>query len=96
MTKTTEIILFRLYFSFKKIIPRNTLKIGKMLVNAGFNPHFVSKGYSGIEKTNILVENKNMLEKVWGFSENRNSTQQNIFLTENKIINIKTFVLEFS
>ena len=27
-----------------------------MLVNAGFKPHFVSKGYSGIEKTNILVE----------------------------------------
>ena len=32
------------------------LKIGKMLIKAGYNPHFVSKGYAGIIKKNILVE----------------------------------------
>ena len=34
-----------------------SLKIGKMLIKAGYNPHFISKGYSGIVKNNTLVEN---------------------------------------
>ena len=29
-----------------------SLKIGKMLIKAGYSPHFVSKGYAGIEKNN--------------------------------------------
>ena len=33
-----------------------SLKIGKMLIKAGYRPHFVSKGYAGIEKNNALVE----------------------------------------
>ena len=33
-----------------------SLKIGKMLRQAGYSPHFVSKGYSGIEKNNTLVQ----------------------------------------
>jgi len=33
-----------------------SLKIGKMLIEAGYAPHFVSKGYAGIEKNNSLVE----------------------------------------
>ena len=33
-----------------------SLKIGKMLIKAGYSPHFVSKGYAGIEKNNSLVE----------------------------------------
>ena len=32
------------------------LKIGKILLKAGYNPHFISKGYAGIIKTNTLVE----------------------------------------
>jgi len=32
------------------------LKIGSMLKKAGYNPHFVSKGYGGIEKNNTLVK----------------------------------------
>ena len=32
------------------------LKIGKMLIKAGYSPHFVSKGYAGIIKTSTLVE----------------------------------------
>ena len=32
------------------------LKIGNMLFKAGYTPHFVSKGYSGIEKNNTLVK----------------------------------------
>ncbi len=31
------------------------LKIGKMLLKAGYSPHFVSKGYAGIEKNNTQV-----------------------------------------
>jgi len=31
------------------------LKIGNMLKKAGYNPHFVSKGYGGLEKNNTLV-----------------------------------------
>ena len=31
------------------------LKIGNMLKQAGYNPHFVSKGYGGLEKNNTLV-----------------------------------------
>ena len=34
-----------------------SLKIGKMLIEAGYHPHFVSKGYSGIIKNNTLIEN---------------------------------------
>ena len=33
-----------------------SLKIGKILIEAGYNPHFVSKGYAGIIKNNTLVE----------------------------------------
>ena len=33
-----------------------SLKIGKMLRQAGYSPHFVSKGYAGIEKNNTLVQ----------------------------------------
>tara|TARA_B100001123_G_C15237893_1_gene997920 strand:+ start:50 stop:1045 length:996 start_codon:yes stop_codon:yes gene_type:complete len=33
-----------------------SLKIGKMLIHAGYSPHFVSKGYAGIEKNNTLIE----------------------------------------
>lgn len=32
------------------------LKIGKILIKAGYKPHFISKGYAGIIKTNTLVE----------------------------------------
>ena len=32
------------------------LKIGNMLKKAGYNPHFVSKGYGGLEKNNTLVK----------------------------------------
>ena len=32
------------------------LKIGKMLTEAGYKPHFISKGYAGIIKSNTLVE----------------------------------------
>ena len=32
------------------------LKIGKILIEAGYKPHFISKGYAGIIKTNTLVE----------------------------------------
>ena len=32
------------------------LKIGNMLIKAGYNPHFVSKGYGGLEKNNTLVK----------------------------------------
>ncbi len=31
------------------------LKIGNMLIKAGYKPHFVSKGYGGLEKNNTLV-----------------------------------------
>ena len=33
-----------------------SLKIGKMLKKAGYSPHFVSKGYGGLEKNNTLVQ----------------------------------------
>lgn len=33
-----------------------SLKIGKILIEAGYTPHFVSKGYTGIIKNNTLVE----------------------------------------
>jgi len=33
-----------------------SLKIGKMLLKAGYLPHFVSKGYAGIEKNNTMVQ----------------------------------------
>ena len=32
------------------------LKIGNMLIKAGYKPHFVSKGYGGLEKNNTLVK----------------------------------------
>lgn len=32
------------------------LKIGKLLKLKGYNPHFVSKGYGGVEKNNNLVQ----------------------------------------
>jgi len=32
------------------------LKIGKMLKHRGYNPHFVSKGYGGLEKNNTLIQ----------------------------------------
>lgn len=32
------------------------LKIGSMLKEAGYNPHFVSKGYGGLERNNALVK----------------------------------------
>ena len=33
-----------------------SLKIGKMLSNAGYKPHFLSKGYAGLIKNSTLVE----------------------------------------
>ena len=33
-----------------------SLKIGKLLIKAGYKPHFISKGYAGLIKKNILVE----------------------------------------
>ena len=33
------------------------LKIGKLLKLQGYNPHFVSRGYGGLEKNNTLVKN---------------------------------------
>ncbi|PPR52918.1 MAG: Tetraacyldisaccharide 4'-kinase, partial [Alphaproteobacteria bacterium MarineAlpha5_Bin2] len=33
-----------------------SLKIGKILIKAGYKPHFISKGYAGIIKTSTLVE----------------------------------------
>ncbi len=33
------------------------LKLGAMLKQKGYNPHFVSKGYGGIENNNTLVKN---------------------------------------
>ena len=32
------------------------LKIGKLLIKAGYNPHFISRGYSGKIKTSTLVQ----------------------------------------
>ena len=32
------------------------IAIGKLLIEAGYNPHFISKGYAGIVKTSSLVE----------------------------------------
>ena len=32
------------------------LKVGKMLIKAGYKPHFISKGYAGMIKANTLVE----------------------------------------
>jgi len=32
------------------------LKIGKLLIEAGYNPHFISKGYAGLIKTSTLVK----------------------------------------
>ena len=32
------------------------LSIGKILIQAGYNPHFISKGYAGIIKRNTLVQ----------------------------------------
>ena len=32
------------------------LKIGKLLIQAGYNPHFISRGYSGNIKTSTLVK----------------------------------------
>ena len=32
------------------------LKIGKILIKAGYYPHFISRGYAGIVKSNTLVE----------------------------------------
>ena len=32
------------------------LKIGKILIEAGYKPHFISRGYAGIIKKNTLVE----------------------------------------
>ena len=32
------------------------LKIGKLLIQSGYNPHFISKGYAGLLKTSTLVE----------------------------------------
>tara|TARA_Y100000590_G_C15710929_1_gene1010256 strand:- start:188 stop:1183 length:996 start_codon:yes stop_codon:yes gene_type:complete len=33
-----------------------SLKIGKLLIESGYNPHFISKGYAGMIKSNTLVE----------------------------------------
>jgi len=33
-----------------------SLKIGKMLIKAGYKPHFISRGYAGIIKTSTLVQ----------------------------------------
>ena len=33
-----------------------SLKIGKILIKAGYKPHFISRGYAGIIKESILVE----------------------------------------
>jgi len=33
-----------------------SLKIGKILIKSGYSPHFISKGYAGIIKTNTLVK----------------------------------------
>ena len=33
-----------------------SMKIGKMLIKSGYNPHFISKGYAGIIKNTTLVE----------------------------------------
>ena len=33
-----------------------SLKIGKMLIKAGYRPHFVSKGYTGIIKNSSMVK----------------------------------------
>ena len=32
------------------------LKIGKLLIKSGYNPHFISKGYAGVIKESTLVE----------------------------------------
>ena len=32
------------------------LKIGKILIKAGYNPHFISKGYAGLIKSSTIVE----------------------------------------
>ena len=32
------------------------LKIGNLLKLNGYNPHFVSRGYGGVERSNVLVE----------------------------------------
>tara|TARA_Y100001970_G_scaffold3563_1_gene4095 strand:+ start:3515 stop:4507 length:993 start_codon:yes stop_codon:yes gene_type:complete len=33
-----------------------SLKIGKLLIKAGYKPHFISKGYSGLVKNSTLVQ----------------------------------------
>jgi len=33
-----------------------SLKIGKLLIKSGYNPHFISKGYAGMIKTSTLVK----------------------------------------
>ena len=33
-----------------------SLKIGKLLIKAGYKPHFISKGYAGLIKASTLVE----------------------------------------
>ena len=33
-----------------------SLKIGKLLIEAGYNPHFISKGYAGLIKKSTLVQ----------------------------------------
>ena len=33
-----------------------SLKIGKILIEAGYKPHFISKGYAGLIKTSTLVK----------------------------------------
>ena len=33
-----------------------SMKIGDMLIKAGYKPHFISKGYSGIIKDSTLVQ----------------------------------------
>ncbi len=41
-----------------------SLKIGQMLIEAGYSPHFVSKGYAGLEKNNTLIESWHSPKKV--------------------------------
>jgi len=40
------------------------LKIGSMLKKGGYNPHFVSKGYGGLEKNNTLIKKWHSLKSV--------------------------------
>ena len=41
------------------------IKMGELLKKNGYNPHFVSKGYGGVESNNMLVKDWHSAKKCW-------------------------------